>query len=134
MQSHERMAQEARQIFAQRLAQARMRLFSDQDTAGAAFGLRKGRWGGYERARCEPPLWVIRLLPEKLHMPLAWFFGLPDERGLDDKETEIVSMLRAIPDPRRRAHATELVITVLESFRGPEGTVARPANAPPPGQ
>lgn len=127
-------AAEVRKIFARHLMEIRVRFYPDQDSAGAAFGLRKGRWGGYERARTEPPLWVIRELPSKFHVPLNWFFGLPDERALDEDEVVIVSLVRAIPDTRRRRHAKELVITVLESFQKGEGTVAQPAGEQSPDQ
>ena len=109
-----RLAMAARKIFATRLGIARVALYSDQDSAGAVLGLKKHRWGCYERGDREPPLWVLRRLPQMFHRPLSWFFDLPDERELSDREARIILALRAIPDDDIRFSAETTLLTVLE--------------------
>lgn len=114
-EQEERLAEEARKVFGTRLGIARAAIYPDQDSAGAALGLRPRRWGAYEGGRREPPLWILRKLPELFHRPLSWFFDLPDERGLSDAEGQIVSLLRAIKDPDTRAAADAAVVRILEA-------------------
>ncbi len=106
----EELKKEARKIFSERLGLARAEVYPDQDSAGEALGLKPRRWGGWERARTEPPLWVLRKLPELFGRPLSWFFGLPDEHELSDAEARIITTLRSIQDPELRAAAEQALL------------------------
>lgn len=114
-QQEDRLAEEARRIFGTRLGIARAVVYPDQDSAGAALGLKPRRWGAYEGGRREPPLWLLRKLPEMFHRPLSWFFDLPDERGLSEAEGRIISLLRSIEDPAVRVAADQAIIVILEA-------------------
>lgn len=113
-EQEEKLAAEARRLFGTRLGMARAAIYPDQDSAGKVLGFKKRRWGGYEAGRREPPLWFLMKLPAMFHRPLSWFFDLPDERALDDKESRIISLLRSLDDPVIRSAAIDGTISQLE--------------------
>ena len=110
-----RIEAEVRRLVGTRMGMVRESMGLDQDAAGALFGIRGHRWGYYERGDREPPLWLLRKLPQVFHRPLSWFFDLPDERGLDDDEAQVISLLRAITSPPVKRAALAGMVALLEA-------------------
>lgn len=101
----------AKEIVARQLRKARESMDLDQGEAAHRIGISTGRWGTYERAERSPTLDIIREFPRVFYRPLTWLFSLPDERGLEPEEQEVISLERQISDAEIRA-------AVLDSIRG----------------
>lgn len=112
-QAEKEREQQARAIIGERMEIAASTVGLKQAGAGKRFGIKPGRWGQYARGERTPPAWLLRELPEKFGRQLTWFFGLPDPRGLDETETEIVDLLRHIRSPDLKRNIIELLLAQL---------------------
>lgn len=99
----QKLATETEKLVANRLRLARESEGIEQKDAARLFGISESRWGGYERKDRAAPLWLVHLFPGKFRgRTLYWLFGLPDPRGLDEREARIIERVRAIENPAFR--------------------------------
>ena len=85
-----------------------------QEQAGARVGISGDRWGSYERADRVVPFTILRKLPGAFHYSLNFFFGLPDERSLDETEQRIIGKARSFHDNDLKDAALSSVEATLD--------------------
>ena len=102
-------------VVGEQMQRARESMQLDQGEAGARIGITAARWGSYERGERSLPLDKLRLLPRAFHRPVTFFLRLPDERGLEAAEQEIISLERAIKDSNLRQAALEITARQLQA-------------------
>ena len=105
----------AAKIVGEQMQKARESMQLDQGEAGARVGISAARWGSYERGERSLPLDKLRLLPKAFHRPVTFFLRVPDERGLEPAEQEVISLERAIQDPVLRIAALETAARQLQA-------------------
>lgn len=120
-----------KRITAERLKEARAKAGLTQAEVADELGIATSTYTQFEVRNNLINTLYLPELHRIFNRPVAWFLGLPDERGLADDEIELVETYRNLPDDSTKRMIRRVLRESLRDFYE-EGATPPPDDPAPP--